>query len=725
MRNLASGGMRPIRLSPFSTSELRPPDRGGGRRVRPGEAGLAERPSRHPTVNTEKYPAAALFLVLAAAVLAPFVFAPLGSTVLKMTSVANPAADRASTETSLLGGGVGANSAPQVVRNATNLIADGTFDAIPGPWIYTNGTTGAVTASRDPQARARLGHTTPILRFDSMDNIFGANRWTPVVSNAPASSNLSQETTIRIEGNGSMRDDVTINQNNQWAGAFRDDPLPWNWSGYDRLAIWMNKATPGTLWGWVYVQDQAGANSWGLFSLVSGWYGCPMDLRAPLILAQINYIEIAFASTGATSGTIYIDDLVLFNSTTFAESAHVAQTFTKSIPTGASANSLRLVFDLQATPPANVLASLEVTIGNRVAWSGPPAAGMQTIEVDLSGDAALQATGSFSLAFSLQLNRTGWEEPSMTTWIDNVTLVIPGTLARIAVTPTTASVLVDQSAVFTAGGWDTDGNPVPLTATNWSSTIGQIVSANDTSASFRAPTQPGTGIVTATQGTISGTANVTVDPPTAGVPPSSPWDSMIWPGLAFLAGILGIAGFVALRASARHAFRIEDLFLINREGLLIAHTTSRRDSHGDEDILAGMLTAIMSFAQDVFQEEIGGLRQFAIGNKTVALEPSQHVYVAAIGSGSIRNRLSTSLRDFLADIEERYGDRLQWWSGMNEDLLGIDAMVQLFARRERYRRGDWKRHASPLTESEQAEKLAGAVSEVHFVIVPKEPLRPL
>src|SRR3989449_8695599 len=309
-RNLATVGMRPIRLSPFTTSEWRPPDRGGGGRVRPGEAGLVERPPRHPTVNTRKYPAAALFLVLAAAVLVPFVVAPLSSTVLKMTGVLNPAANRASAETRPLVGAVGANSAPQVVRNATNLIADGTFDAIPGPWIYTNGTTGAVTASRDPQARARLGHTTPVLRFDSMDDVFGANPWTPAVSNGQASSNLSQETTTRKEGNGSMQDDVTLTQNNQWAGAFRDDPLPWNWSGYDRLAIWMNKATPGTLWGWVYVQDEAGANSWGLFSLVSGWYRYPIYLNAPLDLAQINFVEVAFAGTGATTGTVYIDDLV-------------------------------------------------------------------------------------------------------------------------------------------------------------------------------------------------------------------------------------------------------------------------------------------------------------------------------------------------------------------------------------------------------------------------------
>src|SRR3989454_1156930 len=525
--------MRPIRLSPFTTSEWRPPDRGGGGRVRPGEAGLVERPPRHPTVNTRKYPAAALFLVLAAAVLVPFVVAPLGSTVLKMTGVLNPAANRASAETRPLVGAVGANSAPQVVRNATNLIADGTFDAIPGPWIYTNGTTGAVTASRDPQARARLGHTTPVLRFDSMDDVFGANPWTSSVSNGQVSSNLSQETAIRTEGNGSMRDDIAVVSNNQRAGAIRDDPLPWNWSGYDRLAIWMNKATPGTLWAWVYVQDENGQNTWGLFSLVGGWYRYPMDLGPPLDLTRVSSVEIAFASTGAATGTVYIDDIVLFNSTTFAESAHVAQTFTKAIPTGGSPNSLRLVFDLQAT----------------------------------------------------------------------------------------ASVLVGRTAVFTGGGWGTDGNPVPLPGTAWSSTIGQIVSAKDTSATLQAPAQRGTGLVTATHGTITGTANVTVDLPAIVIPPSSPRDLIIWPAFALVVGAFGAAGFLALRRSAKHAFRMEDLFLINGEGLLIAHTTSRRDSHGDEDILAGMLTAIMSFAQDVFQEEIGGLRQFEIGNKTVAEEP--------------------------------------------------------------------------------------------------------
>jgi len=61
---------------------------------------------------------------------------------------------------------------------------------------------------------------------------------------------------------------------------------------------------------------------------------------------------------------------------------------------------------------------------------------------------------------------------------------------------------------------------------------------------------------------------------------------------------------------------------------------------------------------------------------------------------------------------------------MNEDLVGIDAMVQLFAKRERYRRGDWKRHAAPDAGSEPAEE-PELGAEIRLVIVPKEPLRPL
>ena len=672
-------------------------------------------------MKEKAYPAAILLLLaLAAAFLAPSVGIP--------TIVGGPLA---------WGGSSGdhskpaapvtpvAESDPSVVRDAMNLISDGTFDAMSGPWTYANGTTGAVTASRDPTARARLGHTTPVLEFDSMDNVSGPTPWTTVTSGQThAYSNLSQEAVVAVEGNGSLRDDVTILKDNEWAGALRDDPLPWNWSGFNRMAIWMDKATSSPLSAWVFVQDQAGGSAWGQYALVTGWYRYALDLDAPLNVSRVNFITIVFTGLAGPTATVYVDDIVLFNSTSFSESASVAQTFTKSTPTGSGPNSLRLVFDVETTSSLNVVPFLEVTIGNTVEWSETPVAGNRSLDLDISSDVALEGTGSFTLAVSLWLNRTGWEEASMTAWIDNVTLIIPGTLARITLTPQTALVPAGQTAVFSAGGQDANGNPAPLDALNWSSTIGQIVQVNGTLATFRAPTQPGTGVVSAREGNISGSANVTVDPSALpGAPPPSSWGGTLWTGLLLIAGGLGGVGIAWLRRSAKRAFRIDDLFLIDHAGLLVVHATRRRDVLGDEDILAGMLTAIMSFAQDAFQSEIGGLKLFKIGNKTVALERNEHMYLAAIGLGSIRNRLSTSLRHFLADLEERYGDKLLRWSGMVADLPGIDAMAESFARRGRYRRGDWKRAAAREAEQPPFEDRGRRESGIDFVIVPEEPLR--
>ena len=111
-------------------------------------------------------------------------------------------------------------SGVRLLGNQTDLIQDGTFDRVPGPWSYVNGTTSTVTAERESAGRARMGHTAAVLKFDSMDNIFGANPWVSAVSNpGDATSNVSQETVNRMEGTGSLRDVVTILQNgNRWGG---------------------------------------------------------------------------------------------------------------------------------------------------------------------------------------------------------------------------------------------------------------------------------------------------------------------------------------------------------------------------------------------------------------------------------------------------------------------------------------------------------------------------
>jgi hypothetical protein len=602
---------------------------------------------------------------------------------------------------------LGAQVTPSGSRNETNLISDGNFTTNPGPWVYTNGTSGVVTASPDPSLGARIGATAASLLFDSMDNITGSSPWKSAVSGSgSATSTLTQVASPNADGYGSMRDNVTFLKSSATGGAVRSTTGAWNWTGYNRLALWIDLATPGTYWTWVVVTDQNGNTSWGGSTLVTGWNRYPVQLNSSLLLNAITSVQIAFGggSSGATA-TFYVDDIVVLDSTPFAEAASVAQTFSKTIASGSSPGSLTLRFHLEATPPLNVFSSLAVKINGTVEWSEtPPTWGSASIAVDLSGNTALQGTGSFRLSFVLQLNRTGWEEASMTTWIDNVSLIVPGTLARVIVTPGTASVPLNQTVNFTAKGEDAQGNPVPLNALNWSSTIGQIVSANSTSAMLRAPATPGVGTVSAAQGTVVGTASVTAGQPVVDVPISvSIWRSVLWPGSALIAATLAAVGAVAWRRSTKDPFRIEEAFLIARDGRLVAHAGVRRDTNGDKDILAGMLTAVMSFAQDSFlsfakdsfREQKQGLNRFDIGGKKVALERGEEVYVAAIGTGLIRPKVFRSLRQFLADVEGRYWAKLRHWSGMAEDLPGVAAMVQTLAQRGRYRHGDWQKFSTP------------------------------
>src|SRR3989442_9932612 len=94
----------------------------------------------------------------------------------------------------------------------------------------------------------------------------------------------------------------------------------------------MDKATPGTLWAWVYVQDEAGGNAWGLFSLVTGWYRYPVDLNTPLDVSKVNYVEVAFAGAAGAARTVYLYAIVLFNFTPVARSPTPPPTVTKSNP---------------------------------------------------------------------------------------------------------------------------------------------------------------------------------------------------------------------------------------------------------------------------------------------------------------------------------------------------------------------------------------------------------
>lgn len=160
-----------------------------------------------------------------------------------------------------------------------------------------------------------------------------------------------------------------------------------------------------------------------------------------------------------------------------------------------------------------------------------------------------------------------------------------------------------------------------------------------------------------------------------------------WPILAV--GVAAGAGFVAYEVLVRRLFAIDDVFLIAKDGRLIVHNTRRMRADRDEDILSGMLTAIMAFLRDQDPEENGELKQFQVGGKTTLLERGTHVYLSAVYSGRVPGWAGKDLHRFVSDLEAKFGDAFEEWSGSPEDLHDVKEYMRRFVSHVRYH-GDRK-----------------------------------
>ena len=84
--------------------------------------------------------------------------------------------------------------------------------------------------------------------------------------------------------------------------------------------------------------------------------------------------------------------------------------------------------------------------------------------------------------------------------------VVPGPIDHILVIPDPANVEVGSSQIFTATAYDIYNNPIPGMGFDWTTDVGSV----NVTGYFLAQAVPGTGTVTATNGTFSDLANVDV-----------------------------------------------------------------------------------------------------------------------------------------------------------------------------------------------------------------------
>jgi len=426
-----------------------------------------------------------------------------------------------------------------------------------------------------------------------------------------------------------------------------------------------------------YLKVNLGGFTWSESPVAAGARTLSFDASADPALQGTGSFNLTFSleliriGTQEASMSAWIDNVMLM-----AREYHDGS-FT-GIPIDAGSTALWRAADVQSTsnPPATSVAA-ETRTGN----SSSPGDSSWTPWQTLAGSQIASPPNRF-LQWRLSLTTDGASTPTVTRFsVRAETYALAGILR-------TAPFLPGEPLTAWVSFSVKDARPLGTSilyevSVDGGATWTQAADGQDLSGLTASPI-----VIRATMSTGNTSVSPTIASLTLGYRPSA-WSAFLSPWTALLALGLAVAGYVGWK---RFPWRSspDDLFLIGLDGRLLMHTTARPAGEMDDDILAGMLTAITMFVRDAFKEEHEELKRFEFGNRNVAVERGQHVYLAAIYPGGLPIDASRSLNDFIADLGERYGEMLAYWYYV-DDLPGLREMMTQFAGRGRYRRRDWRR----------------------------------
>ena len=124
---------------------------------------------------------------------------------------------------------------------------------------------------------------------------------------------------------------------------------------------------------------------------------------------------------------------------------------------------------------------------------------------------------------------------------------------------------------------------------------------------------------------------------------------------------------------------VEQVFLIQKDGRLISYASLKKDDNQDEDIVSSMLTAVKDLLTVVFVKEEAkgdvGPYKFELGERNVILKMGKHFYIAIVIKGKENKSLIDKFDSIVMDIQDRYGDVLDNWSGELKDNEEVNEII--------------------------------------------------
>ena len=121
---------------------------------------------------------------------------------------------------------------------------------------------------------------------------------------------------------------------------------------------------------------------------------------------------------------------------------------------------------------------------------------------------------------------------------------------------------------------------------------------------------------------------------------------------------------------------VDEVFVMTPSGMLLKHYTRRLRPDQDENILAGMLTAVQNFIKDSFDEVGGRLREIRFENYDIMISYSDNVVLAAVIATKHPQKLRERLTSITNEIERVYGHKLKDWTGDISELKHLDLIMK-------------------------------------------------
>src|SRR5437870_4324951 len=130
-----------------------------------------------------------------------------------------------------------------------------------------------------------------------------------------------------------------------------------------------------------------------------------------------------------------------------------------------------------------------------------------------------------------------------------------------------------------------------------------------------------------------------------------------------------------IKVEPESTYLVEDVFLIHSDGRLIAHHSRKFREEIDEDIFSGMLTVVQDFVKDSFKSRTRvGMKRLDFGDSKILIERSPHTFLATVLVGNEPKLLPLYMLQVLKEVEDRYGNVLERWTGLLHQLEGVDEM---------------------------------------------------